>query len=58
MKTIKITQKKSKIKKILKHKSTLIGLGLKYIGHTVERKYTPEIIGMIRSISYMIKIEK
>lgn len=58
IKNIKITQIKSSIGRSKKHKSTLIGLGLKYIGHSVLRKNTKETKGMIKSISYMIKIEK
>lgn len=58
IKTINITQVKSAIGRLSKHKSTLIGLGLRYIGHTVNRKDTPAIRGMIRSLSYMLKIQE
>ncbi|MCD3100546.1 50S ribosomal protein L30, partial [Salmonella enterica subsp. enterica serovar Enteritidis] len=36
-KTIKITQTRSAIGRLPKHKATLLGLGLRRIGHTVER---------------------
>ncbi|SNC58348.1 50S ribosomal protein L30 [Sodalis endosymbiont of Henestaris halophilus] len=55
--TIKITQTRSSIGRLPTHKATLIGLGLRCIGHTVELKDTPAIRGMINLVSYMIKVE-
>ena len=55
--TIKITQIRSKIGCLPKHKCTLIGLGLRRIGHTVEREDTTAIRGMINTIFYMVKVE-
>ncbi|QJC29561.1 50S ribosomal protein L30 [Enterobacteriaceae endosymbiont of Plateumaris pusilla] len=56
LKNIKITQIKSSIGRIPKHKATLTSLGLKHIGHTVIKKKTPIILGMIKKIFYMLKI--
>ncbi|QCI25124.1 50S ribosomal protein L30 [Buchnera aphidicola (Rhopalosiphum padi)] len=58
MKTIKITQTKSSIGRIPKHKKTLLGLGLRHIGHSVIRQDTPAIRGMIKKISYILKIKE
>lgn len=58
MKNILITQIKSSIGRLPKHKATLVGLGLRYIGHTIRRKNTPEIKGMVKILSYMLKIVK
>lgn len=58
MKTIKITQVKSAIGRIPKHKKTLSGLGLRYIGHTVLLEDTPSIRGMIKQVSYILKIKE
>ncbi|WP_261789587.1 50S ribosomal protein L30 [Buchnera aphidicola] len=58
MKTIKITQIKSSIGRIPKHKKTLLGLGLRHIGHSVIRQDTPSIRGMIRKVSYILKIQE
>jgi large subunit ribosomal protein L30 len=58
MKNIKITQIKSSIGRLPKHKKTLVGLGLRYIGHTVIRKNTPAIQGMINKISYILKTQE
>jgi large subunit ribosomal protein L30 len=57
-KTIKITQVRSSIGRLPKHKATLVGLGLRRIGHTVEREDTPAVRGMVNAISYMLKVEE
>ncbi|UDG79777.1 50S ribosomal protein L30 [Candidatus Steffania adelgidicola] len=56
--TIKITQTRSSIGRLPKHKATLVGLGLRRIGHTVEREDTPSIRGMVNLVSYMVTIEE
>ncbi|CAL4325690.1 50S ribosomal protein L30 [Buchnera aphidicola] len=58
MKKIKITQIKSSIGRIPKHKKTLLGLGLRHIGHSVIHHDTPAIRGMIKKISYILKIQE
>ncbi|WP_395480201.1 50S ribosomal protein L30 [Candidatus Curculioniphilus buchneri] len=57
-KIIKIIQTCSSIGRLPKHKATLIGLGLRRIGQVVEREDTPAVRGMIKSISYMVKIKE
>ncbi|VFP83039.1 50S ribosomal protein L30 [Candidatus Erwinia haradaeae] len=54
---IKITQTRSAIGRLPKHKATLMGLGLRRMNHTVYREDTSSIRGMINRISYMIKVE-
>ena len=56
-KTVKITQVKSSIGRLPKHRATLKGLGLRRIRHTVELEDTPAVRGMINQVSYMIKVE-
>lgn len=56
--TVKITQIRSSIGRLPKHKATLIGLGLRRLGHTVEREDTPAVRGMINAIAYMLKVER
>ncbi|MBZ2279096.1 MAG: 50S ribosomal protein L30 [Buchnera aphidicola] len=58
MKNIKITQIKSSIGRLPKHKKTLIGLGLRYIGHSVIHKNTSSLRGMIRKIDYILHTEE
>ena len=57
-KAIKVTQIRSSIGRLPKHKATLVGLGLRRIGHTVEREDTPAVRGMINLVSYMVKVEE
>ena len=57
-KTIKITQTRSAIGRLPKHKATLLGLGLRRIGHTVEREETPAIRGIINAGAFMVKVEE
>jgi len=56
-KTVKITQMKSSIGRLPKHRATLKGLGLRRIRQTVELEDTPSVRGMINLVSYMIKVE-
>ncbi|HAV6897489.1 TPA: 50S ribosomal protein L30 [Vibrio vulnificus] len=58
MATIKVTQTKSSIGRLPKHKATLRGLGLRRINHTVELEDTPSIRGMINKVYYMVKVEE
>ncbi|MFC3032443.1 50S ribosomal protein L30 [Pseudoalteromonas fenneropenaei] len=55
--TVKVTQVKSSIGRLPKHKATLRGLGLRRINHTVELIDTPAVRGMINQVSYMVKVE-
>ena len=56
-KTVKVTQVKSSIGRLPKHKATLRGLGLRRINHTVELEETACVRGMINQVSYMVKVE-
>ena len=56
-KTVRITQLKSSIGRLPKHRATLKGLGLRRIRHTVELEDTPSVRGMINKVYYMIKVE-
>ncbi|MBV2131102.1 MULTISPECIES: 50S ribosomal protein L30 [Arsukibacterium] len=57
-KTIKVTQTKSSIGRLPKHRATLTGLGLRRINHTVEVEDTPSVRGMINAVYYMVKVEE
>ena len=56
-KTIKVTQTRSSIGRLPKHRATLRGLGLRRIGHTVELEDTAAVRGMVNRVNYMIKVE-
>ncbi|MBH43945.1 MAG: 50S ribosomal protein L30 [Gammaproteobacteria bacterium] len=57
-KKITITQISSLIGKTRTQISCIKGLGLRKINHKVVLNNTPEIIGMIKKVKHMIKIEE
>ena len=56
MATIKIKQIKSKIGYPVDQKRTLEALGLRKIGHVVEKEDTPAIRGMIRKVHHLVNV--
>ena len=58
MQPIKVTQVRSSIARLPKHKATLRGLGLRRMHHTVELIDTPAVRGMINQVAYMVKVEE
>lgn len=56
-KTIKVTQTRSSIGILPKHKQCLQGLGLRRIGHVVEVEDTPSVRGMVNKVNYLISVE-
>ncbi|MDR2350328.1 MAG: 50S ribosomal protein L30 [Deltaproteobacteria bacterium] len=54
---LKITQTKSTIGRIPRHRRTVAALGLKRPGHAVFHDDCPVIRGMIKQVSYLLKVE-
>jgi large subunit ribosomal protein L30 len=57
MPLVKITQERSKIRCIEKHKRTLAALGLRRINHFVVHEDTPQIRGMVHLVRYLVRME-
>ncbi|MFD2435447.1 50S ribosomal protein L30 [Modicisalibacter luteus] len=55
---IKVTQTRSTIGVLEKHKATMKGLGLRRIGHTVELEDTPAVRGMVNKVNYLVRVEE
>jgi large subunit ribosomal protein L30 len=55
---ISITQTKSKIGQNARQKRTLEALGLRKMNQTVELEATPQILGMVRKVSHLLKVEE
>jgi len=55
---IKITQVKSQNGRLASHKATLQCLGLKKVHQTVIIDPNASVMGMIKKISYMLKVEE
>ena len=58
MAKIKITQVKSIIDRSERQKKTMSALGLKKLNATVEVEATPQILGMIRKVTHLLKVEE
>ena len=58
MKQIKITQIKSSIGYRKRTKATLIALGLKKINHSVLKDSNDSILGMVCTVSHLVKVEE
>lgn len=58
MAKVKVTLLKSTIGRKKDHIATVKALGLNKIGSTVEHEETPEIMGMINKVNYMLKVER
>ena len=57
-KKLRVTLVKSANKKLQSHKDCIRGLGLRRIGHSVELKNSQEIYGMIKRVSYLLRVEE
>lgn len=57
-KKLKITQVRSQIGESQRHRGTLRALGLGKIGRSVERDDSPEVLGMLRRVRHLVKVEE
>ncbi|HMQ47736.1 MAG TPA: 50S ribosomal protein L30 [Saprospiraceae bacterium] len=55
---IKITQVRSTIDQSKRQKETVKALGLRKIRHTVEHEATPQILGMVKKVEHLVKVEQ
>jgi len=58
MAKIRVTQVKSKIGRPESQKRTILALGLKKINHSVEHETTPQILGMVKKVAHLLKVEE
>jgi large subunit ribosomal protein L30 len=56
-KKIKITQIRSIIGSLEKHKRTIRALGIHRIRHSVTHTATPQILGMIQKVRHLVQVE-
>ncbi|RMF60773.1 MAG: 50S ribosomal protein L30 [Calditrichaeota bacterium] len=57
-KMLKITQIRSLIGRRADHRRTIEALGLKRLNHSVIKKDTPQIRGMIKKVQYLVSVEE
>jgi len=58
MAKVRLTQIKSKIGSTERQKRTLEALGIKKLHNPVEHEASPEIIGMYKKVSHLVKLEE
>lgn len=58
MAKVKLTQIKSAIDRPKRQKDTIKALGIKKMHQTVEHEATPQIMGMVRKVSHLLKVEQ
>jgi len=58
MAKIKITQVKSTIDRSQRQKDTIKALGIKKLNHSVEVETNPQILGMVKAVQHLVKVEQ
>jgi large subunit ribosomal protein L30 len=58
MAKIVITQVRSAINRPARQKATIAALGIKKLHNPVEHEATPQILGMVRKVSHLIRVEE
>jgi large subunit ribosomal protein L30 len=54
---LKVTLVRSLVGTRREHRASVRGLGLRRLNHSVELPDTPEVRGMVRKVSYLVKCE-
>jgi large subunit ribosomal protein L30 len=57
MAKVRITQIKSTIDRPENQKRTVRALGFTKLNQTIEKEATPQILGMIKKVAHLIKVE-
>ena len=58
MKKLKITKVKSVIDRPERQKRTMEALGLRKVHASVEVEATPQILGMVKKVNHLVKVEE
>ena len=58
MAKIRITQTGSPIRRDKTQRATLVGLGLNKLHRSVEVDGTPEVLGQVRKVHHLVKVEE
>ena len=57
MAKIKITQTGSPIRRDKTQRATLVGLGLNKMNRTIEVEATPEVMGQVKKVQHLLRVE-
>jgi large subunit ribosomal protein L30 len=55
---IKVTWVRSTINRKETHKRTIRALGLRRLNQSVVHEATPQVLGMIRQVGYLVRVEE
>jgi large subunit ribosomal protein L30 len=55
---LRITQARSRNGADRRQIDTLRSLGLRHIGHSVEREDSPQLRGMVQAVQHLVKVEE
>jgi len=55
---IKVTWVRSTINRTQLHKQTIRALGLRRLNQSKVHEATPQVLGMIRQVSYLVRVEE
>ena len=58
MSSLRITQQRSRNGANRKQLDTLRSLGLRRIGHSVEREDSPQLRGMVRAVAHLVRVDE
>ena len=58
MSTLRVTQRRSRNGTNPQQRDTLRSLGLRRIGHTVERDDSPQLRGMLKAVRHLVEVEE
>lgn len=58
MAKVRITYTKSKIGSTERQKKTIEALGLGKLNSSVEKDSSPQVLGMIRKVNHLVKVEE
>lgn len=58
MSKIKVTQVKSIIDRPQRQKDTIKALGIKRMNQSVVHEATPQILGMVKKVGHLVKVEE
>lgn len=58
VKKLRVKLVKSRFGRIKKHKASIAGIGLRKINQVVEIEATPENLGMVNKINYLVEVEE
>jgi len=57
MSKIRVTVVKSTTDRPKRQKATIKALGLKKLNHSIEVEATPQVMGMVKSVQHLVKVE-